>query len=140
VLAMKKNLSLILFICIAFNSSLFSQSSKNEIASKQEVKNGYRTTYKSGASSVTDFLNSAAIREIEKIQSRKGVFKLLMDNQGSVTAVTLVYGGITSPIDNQLISSFFKMPAWTTNVSENQLAIVYVVVTIKGGKLSTELY
>ncbi|MFN6086803.1 MAG: hypothetical protein ACK476_17975, partial [Fluviicola sp.] len=59
---------------------------------------------------------------------------------GEISGVTLIYGGITESIENQLISAFFKMPNWNTTISEKQLAIVYIVVTVKDGKLSTEIY
>lgn len=136
---MKIKLSIALLFCFTLSNTLFSQNSE-EIAVKQEVKNGSKTTFKNGSSSVTDYLNSKSILEIEKIQYKRGVFKLLITDKGEISGVTLIYGGITESIENQLISAFFKMQNWNTTVSEKQLAIVYIVVTVKDGKLSTEIY
>ncbi|MFN5984788.1 MAG: hypothetical protein ACK46Y_09590 [Fluviicola sp.] len=136
---MKIKLSIALLFCFTLSNALFSQNSE-ELAVKQEVKNGTKTTFKNGSSSVTDYLNSKSILEIEKIQYKRGVFKLLITDKGEISGVTLIYGGITESIENQLISAFFKMPNWNTTISEKQLAIVYIVVTVKDGKLSTEIY
>lgn len=136
---MKIKLSFVLLFCFTLGNTLFSQNSE-EIAFKQEVKNGTKTTFKNGSSSVTDYLNSKSILEIEKIQYKRGVFKLLITDKGEISGVTLIYGGISESIENQLISAFFKMPNWNTTISANQLAIVYIVVTVKDGKLSTEIY
>lgn len=119
--------------------TLFSQKTE-EIALKQEIKTGTQTKFKNGNSSVTEYLNSNIPFEIEKIQYKRGVFKLLIDHEGSVNGATLIYGGLTETIENQSISAFFKMPKWETTIAEKQLAIVYIVVTVKDGKLSTEIY
>jgi hypothetical protein len=136
---MKIKLSIALLFCFTLSNALFSQNSE-DLAVKQQVKNGTKTTFKNGSSSVTDYLNSKSILEIEKIQYKRGVFKLLITEKGEISGVTLIYGGITESIENQLISAFFKMPNWNTTINEQQLAIVYIVVTVKDGKLSTEIY
>lgn len=136
---MKRTLSFALFIYLLNGTASFSQVSE-QISSKQEVKTGTQTKFKNGNSSVTEYLNSSLSFEIEKIQYKRGVFKLLIDHEGSVNGATLIYGGLTETIENQSISAFFKMPKWETSIAEKQLAIVYIVVTVKDGKLSTEIY
>jgi hypothetical protein len=121
------------------SNTLFSQKT-DDLALKQEVKTGTQTKFRNGNSSVTEYLNSNISFEIEKIQYKRGVFKLLIDHEGSVNGATLIYGGLTESIENQTISAFFKMPKWETSIGEKQLAIVYIVVTVKDGKLSTEIY
>ncbi|MFN6085103.1 MAG: hypothetical protein ACK476_09275, partial [Fluviicola sp.] len=78
---MKIKLSIALLFCFTLSNALFSQNSE-ELAVKQEVKNGTKTTFKNGSSSVTDYLNSKSILEIEKIQYKRGVFKLLITDKG----------------------------------------------------------
>lgn len=136
---MKIKLSFVLLFSFMLSHTLFSQKTE-EIALKQEIKTGTQTKFKNGNSSVTEYLNSNIPFEIEKIQYKRGVFKLLIDHEGSVNGATLIYGGLTETIENQSISAFFKMPKWETTIAEKQLAIVYIVVTVKDGKLSTEIY
>lgn len=136
---MKRTLSFALLLCLITSSATFSQIAE-QISSKQEIKNGHHVKFKNGNSSVSEYLNANLSFEIEKIQYKRGVFKLVIDHEGSVNGATLIYGGLTESIENQTISAFFKMPKWETSIDEKKLAIVYVVVTIKDGKLSTEIY
>ena len=74
---MKIKLSFVLLICCLISNALFSQKTE-DLALKQEVKTGTQTKFKNGNSSVTEYLNSNISFEIEKIQYKRGVFKLLI--------------------------------------------------------------
>lgn len=104
------------------------------------VKGGETTRFGRSQSDVTEYLNGKRLIPDESIGYRRAVFRLTIDSSGKVFGASRFYGSITPEIESSLIAAFMEMPLWKTSVREDQLSVVYIVVTVRKQEITTELY